>query len=234
MRLQGKIALITGASRGIGKEIAKRYALEGAHLILAARTVSDLERVDDEIKSMVPDAQVTLVPVDLSKQPQLKELCVSLAQRFQKLDILVGNAGILGTLTPITHQQLSEVQEVMNVNLMANWTLLHYLDPLLQKAPHGRAIFLTSEVVEPEPFWGAYAVSKAALEHLVKTYAVEQALSSVKANLVDPGGVWTQMYAQAFPGETGKDMQKPEEIMDVFVDLASDACTLNGQVMRAQ
>jgi NAD(P)-dependent dehydrogenase (short-subunit alcohol dehydrogenase family) len=186
--LNGKLALITGASRGIGQAVAKRFALEGADLILAARSIQNLEKVDDEIKALNLNTSVTLVPIDLKHGLQIEEMIRSIASRFGKLDILIGNAGYLGTLTPLTHQNAEEWQEVLDINLTANWHLLRCADPLLKKSMHGRALFVTSGVGKhPSPYWGAYSVSKAALNHMVKMYAFENISSSVKANLIDPG-----------------------------------------------
>lgn len=232
--LNGKLALITGASRGIGQAVAKRFALEGADLILAARSIQNLEKVDDEIKALNLNTSVTLVPIDLKHGLQIEEMIRSIASRFGKLDILIGNAGYLGTLTPLTHQNAEEWQEVLDINLTANWHLLRCADPLLKKSMHGRALFVTSGVGKhPSPYWGAYSVSKAALNHMVKMYAFENISSSVKANLIDPGEIRTQMLASAKPGINPLSLPHPDEITDIFVQLASPDCTNNGDVLVA-
>lgn len=232
-RLEGKYALITGASRGIGAAIARRFAQEGANLILAARSVPDLEAVDDQIKQKNPSASVTLVPIDLSFPAQIEEMIRSIAGRFGKLDILIGNAGLLGTLGPITHLPSTDWASVLDINLTANWHLLRLTDSLLKKSDHGRAIFVTSAVGERiYPYWGIYAVSKTALECMVKMYAQENLSSSVKANLVSPGSIRTRMRAQAMPGEDPLTLPHPDDIMDIFVYLASSQVQESGKVFR--
>ena len=230
--LEGKIALITGASRGIGAAVAKRYAREGAKLILAARSTDRLEKVDDEIKAKNPDANVTLVPIDLEYPIQIDEMIRSIAGRFGGLDILVGNAGVLGGLTPITHQDPKDWKQVMDINLHANWHLLRCADPLLQKSQAGRALFVTSGVARgPHPYWGAYAVSKAALEFMIQTYAEENKTTNVRANLVDPGVVGTDMLKHAKPGLDQSTIPQPDDITDVFVKLGSSNCQSNGDIL---
>ena len=200
LRLKNKIALITGASRGIGAAVAKRFALEGAQVILVARSLGDLESVDDEIQKTSPPA--LLVPFDLTDLPRLEDLAHSIAERFGRLDILVGNAAILGSLTPLTHTSPSVWHQVITTNLHANWHLLKACEPLLFKSEAARLIFVTSDVAqEATPYWGAYAVSKSALETMTKTYAAEIAHKGFKVNLIDPGSVRTDMYAHAMPGK---------------------------------
>jgi NAD(P)-dependent dehydrogenase (short-subunit alcohol dehydrogenase family) len=232
MRLKDRIALITGASRGIGAAVAKRFAAEGAHVILVARTVGGLEEVDDAIQQVGGTA--TLVPLDLMEYAKIDELGGLIAQRYGKLDILVGNAGVLGTLSPLAHITPKTWEKVMALNFTANWRLIRSFDALLQAAPAGRAMFVTSGVTKRiHPYWGAYASSKAALEMLVKTYAAENATTSVRANLIDPGAVATKMYAAAMPGADLEQISKPEDITELFVKLAEVSCTFNGQVLNA-
>lgn len=231
-RLQGRIALVTGASRGIGAAVAKRYAAEGAHVVLVARTVGGLEETDDAIREA--GGAATLVPFDLTEGAKIDELGAVLFQRFGRLDVLVGNAGTLGVLTPLTHMDPPVWEKVIAVNLTANWRLLRSMDPLLRRSDAGRALFVTSGAAHgASPFWGAYAVSKAALETLVRTYAAEVAAFGIKANLVDPGVVRTAMRAQAFPGEDPLTLPAPEAITETFVTLAEPACRQNGQVVPA-
>jgi NAD(P)-dependent dehydrogenase (short-subunit alcohol dehydrogenase family) len=231
-RLQGRVALVTGASRGIGAAVAKRYAAEGAHVVLAARTVGGLEETDDAIRAA--GGAATLVPLDLAEGVKIDELGARLYERFGKLDVLVGNAGTLGVLTPLTHMDPPVWQTVMDVNLTANWRLLRSMDPLLRRSDAGRAIFVTSGAARGLfPFWGAYAVSKAALEMLVRTYAAEVAEFGVKANVVDPGVVRTTMRAQAFPGEDPMTLPPPEAITEIFLSLAEPSCRRNGQIVQA-
>jgi len=231
-RLRGRIALVTGASRGIGAAVAKRYAAEGAQVILTARTVGGIEETDDAIRAAGGTA--ILVPLDLTDGNKIDEFGARLYERFGKLDILVGNAGTLGVLTPVGHMDPPVWDKVVAVNLTANWRLLRSMDPLLRRSDAGRAIFVTSGVTRGVlPFWGAYAASKAALEALVKTYAAEISKFGLRANLVDPGVVRTALRAQAFPGEDPNTLPAPEAITEVFVALAEPSCRRNGQVVNA-
>jgi NAD(P)-dependent dehydrogenase (short-subunit alcohol dehydrogenase family) len=233
-QLTGKIALITGASQGIGAAVAKRFAAEGAQVILAARNVGNLEKVDDEIRAS-GGLPAVLVPLDLRDGDKIDALGASILQRFGKLDILVSNAGMLGDLSPLTHQDPKMWQKVMDINLTANWRLLRIMDPLLQRSEAGRAIFVTSGVTQGfYAYWGAYTVSKAALEAMVYTYANEVRKTKVKANLIDPGAVRTAMRAAAMPGEDPLILPAPEEITDRFVELASDSCQYHGERLHAQ
>ncbi len=231
-RLAGRIALVTGASRGIGAAVAKRFAAEGAHVILVARTVGGLEEVDDAIRA--GGGSATLVPFDLTEGIKIDELGARLYQRFGKLDILVGNAGQLGILTPLSHLDPPVWDQVLAVNVTANWRLIRSMDPLLRRSDAGRAVFVTSGVARGVfPYWGPYAVSKAALETLVKTYAAEVAEFGVRANIVSPGIVRTGMRAQAMPGEDPMTLPPPEAITEVFVTLSEPACRQNGQIVSA-
>ncbi len=230
-RLQGRVALITGASRGIGAAVAKRFAAEGAHVVLVARTVGGLEEIDDAIQAAGGSA--TLVPLDLREFEQIDRLGAALYERHGKLDILVGNAAKLGVLSPLGHIDPPVWEEVMAVNVTANWRLIRSMDPLLRAADAGRAIFVTSGVANGVfPYWGAYAASKAALEMMVRTYAGETAKTRVRVNLVDPGTVRTAMRAQAFPGEDPMSLPHPDEIARHFVALASPDCTEHGKIVR--
>ncbi len=231
--LEGRICLVTGASRGIGAAIAKRYASEGAHVILVARTVGGLEAVDDAIQKD-GKGKATLVPLDLMQWDKIDQLALSISERFGKLDVLVGNAGILGSLSPIGHYTPDTWQHVLGVNLTANWRLLRAFDPLLKASDSGRVIFVTSGVTEHKPaFWGAYTVSKLGLEGLAQTYAAETGkVTPIRVNVVDPGVVRTTMRAQAMPGEDASRLPAPEDITDIFVTLASKAYVQNGQKER--
>ncbi len=232
-RLEGRLALVTGASRGIGAAVARRFAAEGAQVVLTARTVGGLEEVDDQIRE-AGGKPATLVPLDLRDFDKIDALGASLFERFGKLDVLVGNAGILGTLSPLGHADPSTWQAVIDVNLTANFRLIRSLDPLLRRSEAGRAIFVTSGVAaRPIPYWGAYATSKAALEMLVGIYAAETAKTKVGVNLIDPGVVRTIMRAQAFPGEDPESLKPPEAITDAFVELASADCGRQGETLAA-
>jgi NAD(P)-dependent dehydrogenase (short-subunit alcohol dehydrogenase family) len=218
-RLAGRIALITGASRGIGAAVAVRYAKEGAHVILVARTTGGLEEVDDAVRAAGGEA--TLAPFDLRDGDAIDRLGAAVAERWQRLDILVGNAAMLGRLAPVGHFPPEEWTEVMDLNVTANWRLIRSFDPLLRTSDAGRAIFVTSGITQQTvPYWGAYAVSKAALETLVRTYAAELAKTNVRVNLVNPGPTRTRLRTQAFPGEDPKTLPPPEALTDTFVALA--------------
>ncbi|MCK5276664.1 MAG: SDR family NAD(P)-dependent oxidoreductase [Alphaproteobacteria bacterium] len=230
--LEGRVALVTGASRGIGAAVAKLFAAQGAHIIALARTVGGLEELDDAIAAAGGSA--TLVPQDLADLDAIDRLGAALHERFGKLDILVANAGVLGVLSPIAHVEPKVWDETMLLNVTVNFRLIRSLDPLLRRSQAGRAIFVSSgAAAAPHAYWGAYAVSKAALEMLVKTYAAELAKTNVRANLIDPGALRTAMRAKAFPGEDPESLRTPEAIAETFVELAEAACTKNGEVVRA-
>lgn len=213
----GKIALVTGASRGIGAAVAKRFAREGAHVILTARTIGGLEETDDAIRA--GGGSSSIVPLNLRDFDKIDSLAAELYARYKKLDILVGNAAVLGDLTPLTHAGDAMWQEVIDVNLTANWRLIRAMDPLLRQAEKGRALFVTSGITNgATPYWGPYAVSKAALEMLVETYNLEAQSTSVRAHLIDPGVVRTTMRAKAMPGENPEKLPLPESITDRFVN----------------
>lgn len=227
--LDGRIALITGASRGIGAAVAKAYAKAGAHVVLLARTQKDLEKVDDEIRSLGGTA--TLVPFDLRKLDELEALGPMLDQRFGRLDIFVANAGILGTLTPVAHSKMKEWADAFTVNVTANVQLIRTLDPLLRASDAGRAIFVVTDT-DPSPFWGVYGVSKMATRQLALTYAAETAQTNLKVNLVHPGAVATELLHQAFPGGyQGDDLLRPEDVAPLFVDLAQPSCARHGEIV---
>lgn len=230
-RLAGRLALVTGASRGLGAAVAKRFAAEGAHVVLVARTVGGLEAVDDAIRAAGGPAP-TLVPADLRKHEALEVLGASLYQRFGKLDIVVGNAAQLGTLSPIAHSELKPWTQTIELNLIANYRLIRAMDPLLRQSDAGRAIFVTDSVAHgPKPYWNAYAVSKSGLETLVKLYAAENTKTAIRANLVDPGPLATALRAKAYPGETGEALPSPDSVADLFVRLAEPSCTDTGRIL---
>jgi NAD(P)-dependent dehydrogenase (short-subunit alcohol dehydrogenase family) len=231
-RLLGKIGLITGASRGIGAAVAIRFAAEGAHVVLAARTVGGLEEVDDAVRAVGGSA--TLVPVDLRDFVKIDELAARILERWGRLDILVGNAAEFGVFSPLGHIDPATWTEVMGLNLTSNWRLIRAMDPLLRAAPAGRAIFVTSGVARGvHPYWGPYAISKAGLEMLVKIYAGEITKTRVRANLIDPGIVRTRLRARAFPGEDPTRLPLPESVSDAFLSLALPECTRNGEILAA-
>jgi NAD(P)-dependent dehydrogenase (short-subunit alcohol dehydrogenase family) len=229
-RLAGKIALVTGASRGIGAAVALRFAREGAHLVLAGRTVGGLEELDDEIRAVGGEA--TLVPFDLRDFIKIDEMAAALYQRYGRLDVLVGNAAEFGVFSPLGHITPDLWTEVVDLNLTANWRLIRAMDPLLRAAPGGRAIFVTSRLGRDAlPYYGPYAVSKAGLEALVRIYAGEVARSRVRVNLIEPGVVRTRLRAQIFPGEDPEPLPAPDSVADAFLDLALPECEMNGEVV---
>lgn len=231
-RLAGKIALITGASRGIGAAVAVRFAREGAHVVLAARTVGGLEEVDDAVRAAGGTA--TLVPLDLRDFVKIDELAAALLDRYRRLDILVGNAGELGVFSPLGHIPPTIWDEIVSLNLTANWRLIRAMDPLLRAAPAGRAIFVTSGIARRTfAYWGPYGVSKAGLEMLVQIYAAEIAKTRVRANLIDPGPLRTRLRARAFPGEDPNSLPTPDVVARLFVDLALPECGRNGAIVTA-
>ncbi len=218
--LDGRIAVVTGASRGIGYETAKGLAAAGAHVVAVARTVGGLEELDDEIKEA--GGATTLVPLDLKDYAGIDRLGGALFERWQKLDILVGNAGVLGTLSPVAHVMPEVWDDVIAINLTANWRLIRSLEPLLRQSDAGRAIFLSSGAAwKLRPFWGPYAMSKAALEALLRTYAKEMAKTPVKVMAVDPGPMRTGMRARAMPGEDPETLPHPAELVPHILEMAS-------------
>jgi NAD(P)-dependent dehydrogenase (short-subunit alcohol dehydrogenase family) len=228
-RLKDRLALITGASRGLGRAIALAYASEGAHVLLLARSLTTLGRVDDEIKAAGGTA--SLIPLDLADGPAIDALGPSLYERFGRLDVLVGNAAILGALSPLPHIASPHWEKVLAVNLTANWRLIRTLDPLLRRSEAGRAIFVTSNVAQSgRAYWAPYSVSKAALETLAKTYANETSATPIRVNLVDPGAMATRMRAEAYPGEDQATLASPEAVTDTFVRLAMAETDATGEL----
>jgi NAD(P)-dependent dehydrogenase (short-subunit alcohol dehydrogenase family) len=233
LRLQGRVALVTGASRGIGRAVAKAYAQAGAHVVALARTQGGLEELDDEIRAL--GGQATLVTLDLRRGDDIDQMGYALYQKFGRLDILAGIAGSLGVLSPVSHIPPKEWAEAMEVNLTANYRLMRSFDALLRQSDAGRAIFVTdSRAKDATPFWGAYAASKSGLETLARSWAIETArTTNLKINLVDPGPVRTHLRAQAYPGEDPMKHRPPAEVTGVFVDLAAPDCKISGEIVDA-
>ncbi|MFM1814698.1 MAG: hypothetical protein RLZ98_1393 [Pseudomonadota bacterium] len=230
-RLADRIALVTGASRGIGRAVALALAREGAHVILLGRTVGALEELDDEIRALGSTA--TLIPMSLADGERIDALGPSIFERWQHLDILVANAGVLGPLSPLSHISTDAWNEVVTINLTANWRLIRTCDPLLRRSSAGRAIFVSSGAAQTgKAYWGAYAASKAALEALAKAYAAEIVNTPVRANIVRPGRVRTGMRAKAAPGEDPMTLPTPDDIAPLFVKLALPGLAANGQVFQ--
>lgn len=230
--MDGRIALVTGATRGIGRAVALAYAKAGAHLILTGRTSGALTELDDEIRKLTGKADgATLITLNLKHGDKIDALGPTLYTRFGKLDVLVSCAGILGTLSPIGHITTDGWADVMEINLTANLRLIRTLAPLLERSDAGRAIFVTSGAAQARnAYWAPYAVSKAGLDALVKTYAQEVANTNVRANLLSPGPIRTAMRAKAFPGEDAATLRTPEDIAPTFVKLADPALTENGRI----
>ena len=232
MRLEGRIALITGASRGIGAAVARRFAAEGATLVLAARTVGGLEETDDAVRK-ASGKGATLVPMNITDGAAVDQLGGALHEKFGKLDILVANAASLGVLSPVGHIEPRIWDETVAVNLTSNFRLIRSLDPLLRLSDAGRAIFVSSGAARGNAFWGAYAATKAGLNALATCYANEMKNSNVRVNIVDPGAQRTRMRAHAFPGEDPETLPTPDEMTGVFVDLAEAACERTGEIVKA-
>ncbi len=231
--LEGRVALVTGASRGIGAAVARLFAAQGAHIVALARTVGGLEELDDAISAAGGSA--TLVPQDLADLDAIDRLGAALHERFGKLDILVANAGVLGVLSPIAHVEQKDWDETMLLNVTVNYRLIRAMEPLLRLSDAGRAIFVTSGASRgPRAYWGPYGTSKAALDYMVGTWAQEVAKTSIRVNLLNPGATRTGMRAAAMPGEDPSTLPAPEDIAPAFLDLASPACTKHGETVNAQ
>jgi NAD(P)-dependent dehydrogenase (short-subunit alcohol dehydrogenase family) len=236
-RLQNRVALITGASRGIGASVVLRFAEEGAHVVLVARTRGGLEDIDDRIRAIQAkngskDRGATLLELDLKNLEEVDMIGPTIAERFGRLDIVVGNAGLLGEMAPMTHIESGVWSEVIDVNLNANWRLIRTTEPLLRASDAGRAIYVTSSAAHGKrPYWGAYAVSKAALEMMVTCWAAETEKTAMKVNLLDPGATRTSMRAEAYPGEDPDRLKSPETLNDLFVDLAAPDCDRHGEIV---
>src|SRR5258706_11010682 len=231
--LSGRIALITGASRGIGRAAAIALGKAGAHVILVARTVGGLEEADDEIQRCGGTA--TLVRMNLRDGEAIDRLGASIYERWGRLDAFLGNAGVLGQLTPLAHLEPKIFQEVLEVNVTANWRLIRSLDPLLRLSDAGRVVFVTSGAAKKHTaYWGAYSVSKAALEGLALTYAAECETTNIKVNLINPCPVRTAMGKKAMPGEDPAVLPMPEEMAPRIVEMLSQGWDRNGTTVNFQ
>jgi NAD(P)-dependent dehydrogenase (short-subunit alcohol dehydrogenase family) len=230
--LQGKIALVTGASRGIGRAAALELAKAGAHVIAVARTTGGLEELDDEIRKAGGEP-ATLVPLNLRDFEALDRLGRSIYDRWGRLDAFLGNAGFLGVLTPLAHLDPKIFTELVETNVTANWRLIRSLDPLLRASEAGRVLFVSSGAARKHtPFWGGYGMAKAALESLALTYAEECAnITKVRVNLLNPGPMRTQMRKRAMPGEDPAALPPPEAIAPLIVELLSPANEKNGELI---
>lgn len=228
-RFAGRTVLVTGASRGIGWAVAKGFAKQDAHVILLARTIGGLEELDDEIRAF--GGKATLVTMDLRQGDKVDQLGPSIYQRWGKLDVLVGNAGVLGPLSPLPHITSDAFTEVIDINLTANWRLMRSLEPLLRRSDAGRAIFVSSGAAKSNSaYWGPYSAAKAGMEALARTWAAELASTPVRVNIINPGPIRTGMRAKAFPGEDPMTLKTPEDIVPLFLQLADPALTETGKV----
>jgi NAD(P)-dependent dehydrogenase (short-subunit alcohol dehydrogenase family) len=230
--LAGRLALVTGASRGIGRAVAFALAQGGAHVLALARSADALEELDDQIKAVGGSA--TLVPCDVTDWPALDRLAQGLTARAGRLDILVGNAGYLGPLTPLAQVDPRQWDRTLAVNVTANLRLLRALDPLLRASDAGRVVMLTSGAAhraQMKPYWGAYAMAKSATETLVRTYAAETAnVTAIRAMAVNPGPLRTRMRAQAMPGEDPATLRTPAELAPKVVELCLPSWTRTGML----
>jgi NAD(P)-dependent dehydrogenase (short-subunit alcohol dehydrogenase family) len=229
----GKLALVTGASRGIGAATAEALGAAGAHVILVARTAPALEEIEERIHAAGGTA--TIAPLDLTDGESIGKLAGAVAERWQKLDILVLNAGMLGSLTPVQDIDPKEYSRLLSLNLLANQAMIAAFDPLLRRADQADIVALTSSVgAEPRAFWGAYGSSKAALETLLGAYADETAHTGrMRVHIIDPGATRTRMRALAFPGEEPEQVKSPEVVAQaILARLATEATT--GEKVRVE
>jgi NAD(P)-dependent dehydrogenase (short-subunit alcohol dehydrogenase family) len=227
--LSDKIALVTGASRGIGAALALELAKAGAHVVAIARTTGGLEELDDKIKA--EGGSATLVPLDLKDSDGIARLALALNERYQRLDVMVGNAGILGSLSPLAHVEPKLWNDIFAVNVTANWQLIRTMDPLLQRATDGRVVFVTSGLSwMAQAYTGAYGATKAALDAMARTYAAETASTNVRINLFSPGQTRTRMLASGWPGLDMDRVPAPEDVVKAIVPLCLPNCNETGRL----
>lgn len=231
--LSGRIALVTGASRGIGRASAIGLAKAGAHVIACGRSKAALEETDDLILAATGQ-HATLIPFDMTDGDAFDRLAAALHQRFGKLDVVVHAAAILGTLTPVVHHEPKDFERIVTVNLTATYRLLRALEPLLRLSPSARAIFLTTgaSVTHGRAFWGPYGATKAAMESLVRAWQDEVDISPIRAAIVAPGAMRTRMRAMAYPGEDPESLPHPDEIAPLIVELADGSRTPPAEIIN--
>ncbi|GAB5038070.1 SDR family NAD(P)-dependent oxidoreductase [Bartonella henselae] len=231
--LFGRVALVTGASRGIGYHLALELAERGAHIIALARTMSGLTELDNQIQKK--GARATLIPIDLHHMENIDALATSITQDWKKLDIMIANAGILGTLLPIAHIENKVFEDIFQINLISQWRLMKAVEPLLRKSDAGRVILLSSSVAHvARAFWGPYAASKAALEIISRCWAEELKQTPIKINCVDPGATRTAMRAQAMPGEDPQTLPPPQEVAEKIAHLLSPDLKETGKLFNVR
>ena len=227
--LADRIALVTGATRGIGRAVALALAREGAHVVAVGRTQGALEEIDDAVQAAGSSA--TLVPLDMRDYAGIYRLAGALDERYGRLDVLVGNAGVVGERAPVDHVDPQNWDEVIAVNVTANWHLLRAANALIRRAPAGRVALITSgAATHPRAYSGAYAVSKAALNALGQTYANETSSTAVRVNLFNPGPTRTKMRAMVMPGEDPMTLPTPEDVAEKIVALCLPSCTETGKL----
>jgi NAD(P)-dependent dehydrogenase (short-subunit alcohol dehydrogenase family) len=227
--LAGSIALVTGASRGIGRAVALTLARSGAHIVAVARTTGALEEVDDAARAAGTSA--TLVPLDMRDYAGIYRLASALNERYQRLDVMVGNAGVVGQRSPLDHIDPQNWEEVMAVNVTANWHLIRAMEALLKRSAAGRAVFITSgAATHARAYSGAYSVSKAALNVLARTYAAETDATALRVNLFNPGPTRTRMRAQVMPGEDPMTLPTPEDVAEKILPLCLPSCRETGKL----
>ncbi|EPY02305.1 SDR family NAD(P)-dependent oxidoreductase [Magnetospirillum fulvum] len=233
--LEGKVALVTGASRGIGAAVVRRFAAEGAEIIAIARTQASLEELDDDIRA-AGGKPLVLVPEDLRKSEVIDRVAAAIFDRWGRLDVLVGNAGVVGGgLRPVAHLEPKDWDEMIAVNLTVNWRLIRAMDPLLRMSEAGRAVFTAAAEADEAPaFWGGYAASKAGLESMVRCWAAEVAnVTRLRVNLLDPGPVATRLRTIAYPGEDQTLLTQPDAVAGAFLSLCLPGCEQHGEVVRS-
>ncbi len=227
--LADRVALVTGASRGIGRAAALTLARAGAHVIAVARTVGGLEELDDMIRA--DGGSATLTPLDVRDFQGIYRLTPALNERYGKLDIVIGNAAMAGVPSPLDHIEPKAWDDTMAINVTANWHLIRATDPLLKRSDAGRAVFITSGVASSaHAYWAPYSVSKAALDALARTYASETSATAVRVNLFNPGPTRTRMRAMAMPGEDPMKLPTPEQVAEKLLDLCLPAFTDTGKL----
>jgi len=227
--LAGNIALVTGASRGIGRATALALARAGAHIVAVARTVGALEEIDDAARAA--GSAAALVPFDMRDYPGIYRLAVALNERYQRLDVLVGNAAIVGQRSPLDHIDPQNWDEVMAVNVTANWHLIRAMDALLKRSGAGRAVFITSgAATHARAYSGAYSVSKAALNTLARIYSSETESTPIRVNVFNPGPTRTRMRAQVMPGEDPMTLPTAEDVAEKIIPLCLPNCTETGKL----
>ena len=224
-----RIVLVTGASRGIGRAAALELAKAGNHVIATARSEKALTKLDDEIQAAAGHP-ATLIPLDLRDMNAIDRLASALLERFGRLDGLLGNAGVLGTLGPLENISPAAFQETLDVNFTSNWRLIRAVHPLLRMSAAGRALFVTSGIVpRPRAFWGVYGATKAALETMIACYADEVEKTPIRVNLFDPGAVRTEMRFKAMPGEDPLTLPTPQEVAATIPQYLAAECALHGE-----